>query len=76
MSTPSAPAKLPIVWVPMLRDSFAPLRESFDLREWGPDARPAAGDTIALEPQDLKLLTKMPYAILNKLRLSYIYDFN
>jgi hypothetical protein len=26
--------------------------------------------------QDLKLLTKMPYAILNKLRLSYIYDFN
>ena len=25
---------------------------------------------------DLKLLTKMPYAILNKLRLSYIYDFN
>jgi hypothetical protein len=26
--------------------------------------------------QDLKLLTKLPYAILNKLRLSYIYDFN
>ncbi len=25
---------------------------------------------------DLKLLQKMPYAILNKLRLSYIYDFN
>ena len=25
---------------------------------------------------DLKLLTKLPYAILNKLRLSYIYDFN
>ena len=25
---------------------------------------------------DLKLLNKMPYAILNKLRLSYIYDFN
>jgi hypothetical protein len=26
--------------------------------------------------QDLKLLTKLPYAILNKLRLSYVYDFN
>lgn len=26
--------------------------------------------------QDLKLLNKMPYAICNKLRLSYIYDFN
>lgn len=26
--------------------------------------------------QDLKLLNKLPYAILNKLRLSYIYDFN
>jgi hypothetical protein len=26
--------------------------------------------------QDLKLLSKLPYAILNKLRLSYIYDFN
>lgn len=26
--------------------------------------------------EDLKLLTKLPYAILNKLRLSYIYDFN
>lgn len=25
---------------------------------------------------DLKLLTKLPYAILNKARLSYIYDFN
>jgi hypothetical protein len=25
---------------------------------------------------DLKLITKLPYAILNKLRLSYIYDFN
>ena len=25
---------------------------------------------------DLKLLTKLPYAILNKLRLSYVYDFN
>ena len=25
---------------------------------------------------DLKLVTKLPYAILNKLRLSYIYDFN
>jgi hypothetical protein len=25
---------------------------------------------------DLKLLSKLPYAILNKLRLSYIYDFN
>lgn len=25
---------------------------------------------------DLKLLAKMPYAILNKLRLSYVYDFN
>jgi len=41
----------------MLRESFAPLREAFDLREWGADARPSAGDTIALEPQDLKLLT-------------------
>jgi len=28
------------------------------------------------EDQDLKLITKLPYAILNKLRLSYIYDFN
>lgn len=26
--------------------------------------------------QDLKLVTKLPYAILNKLRLSYVYDFN
>ena len=26
--------------------------------------------------QDLKLLLKLPYAILNKARLSYIYDFN
>ena len=26
--------------------------------------------------QDLKLITKLPYAILNKLRLSYVYDFN
>ena len=26
--------------------------------------------------QDLKLITRLPYAILNKLRLSYIYDFN
>lgn len=26
--------------------------------------------------QDLKLLNKLPYAILNKLRLSYVYDFN
>lgn len=26
--------------------------------------------------QDLKLLGRLPYAILNKLRLSYIYDFN
>ncbi|MEY4773789.1 MAG: hypothetical protein RIT40_824 [Planctomycetota bacterium] len=25
---------------------------------------------------DLKLLAKLPYAILNKLRLSYVYDFN
>lgn len=25
---------------------------------------------------DLKLLNKLPYAILNKLRLSYVYDFN
>jgi hypothetical protein len=25
---------------------------------------------------DLKLLGKLPYAILNKLRLSYVYDFN
>jgi hypothetical protein len=25
---------------------------------------------------DLKLLSKLPYAILNKARLSYIYDFN
>lgn len=25
---------------------------------------------------DLKLLSKLPYAILNKLRLSYVYDFN
>jgi hypothetical protein len=25
---------------------------------------------------DLKLVTRMPYAILNKLRLSYVYDFN
>jgi hypothetical protein len=25
---------------------------------------------------DLKLLTKLPYVILNKLRLSYVYDFN
>lgn len=25
---------------------------------------------------DLKLVTKLPYAILNKLRLSYVYDFN
>ena len=26
--------------------------------------------------EDLQLLTKLPYAILNKLRLSYVYDFN
>lgn len=28
------------------------------------------------DDQDLKLLNNLPYAILNKVRLSYIYDFN
>ncbi|MBI5435029.1 MAG: hypothetical protein HZA52_19500 [Planctomycetes bacterium] len=28
------------------------------------------------EDNDLKLLTKLPYAVVNKTRLSYIYDFN
>lgn len=30
----------------------------------------------AKDDEDLKLLAKMPYVIVNKTRLSYIYDFN
>ncbi len=37
---------------------------------------PTLGGFTHHDDQDLKLLTNLSYAILNKIRLSYIYDFN
>jgi hypothetical protein len=37
---------------------------------------PAVRGFNAKDDQDLKLLFKLPYVIVNKARLSYIYDFN
>ena len=37
---------------------------------------PAVRGFNTREDQDLALLLKLPYAIINKTRLSYIYDFN
>jgi hypothetical protein len=37
---------------------------------------PAVRGFNAKDDTDLKLLYKLPYVIVNKARLSYVYDFN